>query len=60
MTLTMDPFRVMARVRDLHIDDVKATKIKEKKENTCLLYMEIFISQSLIQIFAQTLMVCLS
>ena len=39
MTLTMDLCRVMARVRDLHIDDVKATTIKEKeKENTCLLY----------------------
>ena len=37
--------------------DVIATIIKEK-ENTCLIYMKIFISQNSIQIFAQTLLVC--
>ena len=41
----------MARVRDAHGDDVKPTIIKEKqkiKENTCLLYMDVFTSQNLI------------
>ena len=51
MTVTMDQCTVMVRVRDTHVDDVKATAIIEK-ENTCLLYMEIFTSQNLIQIFA--------
>ena len=38
-----------ARVRDARGDDVKATTIKEKeKENTCLLYMEMFPSPNLI------------
>ena len=61
MTIIMDLCRVMAKVRDAHIDDVKATTIKEKeKGNTCLLFMEIFTSQNSIQIFAQTLFVCMS
>ena len=30
MVVTKDLYRVMARVRDAHIDDVKATTIKEK------------------------------
>ena len=34
-------------MRDAHGNDVKATTIKEK-ENTCLLYMEMFTSQNLI------------
>ena len=37
-----------ARVRDVRGDDVKSSKIKEKeKENICLLYLEMFISQNL-------------
>ena len=56
----MDLCGVMVRVRDARIDDVKTTTIKEKeKGNTCLLYMEILTSQNSIQIFAQTLLVCL-
>ena len=31
MAVTMDLFRVMARVRDACIDDVKATTIKKRK-----------------------------
>ena len=55
----MDLCGVMSRVRFVHIDDVKATMIKEKeKENTCLIYMDIFTSQNPIQIFAQTLLMC--
>ena len=43
MTVIMDLCEVMMRVKDAHIDDVKATSIKE---NTCLLYMQIFTSQT--------------
>ena len=49
----MDKCTARVRVRDVRGDDVKATKIKgkeikKKKENTCLLYMEMFPSQNLI------------
>ena len=49
----MDECTARVRVRDEREDDVKATTIKEKgkeedqeKENTCLLYMEMFPSQN--------------
>ena len=52
MAIKMDLCGMMARVRDVRVDDVKATTIKEKeKENTCLMYVEIFTSQNPIQIF---------
>ena len=41
----MDKCMARVRVRDAHGDDVKANTIKEK-ENTCLLYMEMFPSQN--------------
>ena len=56
MAVIIDLRGVMARVRDALLDDVKSTMIKEK-ENTCLMYMKIFICQNLIQIFAQTSLV---
>ena len=43
----MDKCTGRVRMRDAHKDDVKATTIKEKeKENTCLLYMEMFPNQN--------------
>ena len=57
MSVTIDLCKVMVRVKDARVDDVKGTTLKEK-ENTCLLYMEIFTSQNPIQIFAQTSLVC--
>ena len=55
----MDKCTARMRVRDAPGDDVKATRIKEKEqENTCLLYMEMFLSENLIYIFAQTPLVC--
>ena len=47
----MDKCMARVRVRDTHEDDVKATTNKEKekgkeKENTRLLYMEMFPSQN--------------
>ena len=45
MAVTMDKCLARVRVKDAHEDDVKATTIKEK-ENTCLLYMEMFPSQN--------------
>ena len=47
----MDKCMARVRVRDARRDDVKAITIREKrkeKENTCLLYMEVFPSQNLI------------
>ena len=47
----MDKCTARVRVRDAHRDNVKATKIKEKKKikkNTCLLYMEMFTSHKII------------
>ena len=41
----MDKCTERVRVRDTCGDDVKATKIKGK-ENTCLLYMEMFPRQN--------------
>ena len=47
MMVSMDKCTLRVRVRDACGDDVKTTKIKEKeKENTCLLYMEMFPSQN--------------
>ena len=43
----MDKCTARVRVRDTRGDDVKDTKIKEK-ENTFLLYMEMFSCQNLI------------
>ena len=46
MAVALD--KCTARVRDAHIDDVKATTIKEKQKenkNTCILYMKMFTSQ---------------
>ena len=43
----MDKCMARKRVRDACGDDVKVTTIKEK-ENTCLLYIEMFPSQNLI------------
>ena len=52
MSVVLNKCTVRVRVRDAHGDDVKATTIKEKKrkekENTCLLFMEMFPSQNLI------------
>ena len=49
----MDQCTMVRRVRDTHVDDVKATTIKEKekeklKEKENQKYEEIFISQNLI------------
>ena len=52
-----DKCTARVRVRDARRDDVKATTIKEK-DNTCLLYMEMFPSQNPIKIFAQTPLMC--
>ena len=47
MVVAIDKCTSRVRVRDTHRDDVKATTIKEKeKENTFLLYMEMFPSQN--------------
>ena len=61
IAVAMDKCTARVRVRDARRDDVKATIIKQKqkeKENLCLLYMEMFTSQNLIYIFAQTPLVC--
>ena len=64
MSVAMDKCTARVRVRDAHGDDVKDSAIKEKekenkrKENICLLYMEMFSSQNPIYIFAQTSLVC--
>ena len=58
MAVAMDKCTARVRVRDARGDDVKATIIKEEKKNICLLYMEMFSSQNLIYIFAQTPLVC--
>ena len=47
----MDRYVVRARVRDACVDDVKTNTLKE---NTCLLFIEIFKSQNLIQVISQT------
>ena len=51
MAVVMDKCTARVTMRDAHRDDVKATTIKEKgkekeKENTYLLYMEMFPSQN--------------
>ena len=49
MAITMDKCTARVRVRDVRGDDVKAAiEIENEKENTCLLYMEMFSSQNLI------------
>ena len=49
MAVAIDNCTARVRVRDARGDDVKSIIIKEKeKENTCLLYMEMFPSQNLI------------
>ena len=48
MAATIDKYTVRMRVRDTRGDNVKATTIKEKKGNICLLYMNMFSSQNLI------------
>ena len=61
MTITIDRYDVIARVRNASVDDVKINTIKENIYiYICLLYMEIFKSQNLIHIFLQTPLVCMS
>ena len=50
MAVAINKCIARVRVSDAHIHDVKATKKmkNKKKENTCLMYMEIVTSQNLI------------
>ena len=57
MAVTIDKCTERVRVRDTRRDDVKATTIKEK-ENTYILYIDMFPNQNPIYIFAQTPLVC--